>query len=210
MPPCIGHIPGGPKKRSKLESCIAVDLYYGASSNLDAWMSEHISTGVWSCIHARLFICDILHLKASTANQYTSLHVFTCSFKSTRLITCNSFDEVNWLIKKLRWPDKLISGSRRPRSLNDIPCLETRVARVTLMAYMASLRELGFASHLRERHPLLSLSDHAFLLSVYWSTGCRRWMSCTWKGACYHDCKWRHLSEYVKMQAKKLILQSCL
>ena len=35
------------------------------------------------------------------ASSHTSLHVFTCSFKSTRLITCNSFDEVNWLIKKL-------------------------------------------------------------------------------------------------------------
>ena len=31
------------------------------------------------------------------------------------------------------------------------------------MAYIASLRDLGFASDLRERHPLLSLSDHVFL-----------------------------------------------
>ena len=40
------------------------------------------------------------------------------------------------------------------------------MARATLVAYMASLRELGFASHLRERHPLLSLSDHVFLCQL--------------------------------------------
>ena len=60
------------------------------------------------CIHVRFFVCDILYLKASTADfafllafSHTPLHVFTCSCESTRLITCNSFYEVNWLIKKL-------------------------------------------------------------------------------------------------------------
>ena len=42
----------------------------------------------------------------------------------------------------------------------------TKVARVTSMAYMASLRHLGFASRLRERNPLLNLSGHAFLCQL--------------------------------------------
>ena len=59
-------------------------------------------------MHDRFFVYHMLHLKASTAKlaslrafSHTPLHVFTCSCKSTRLTTCNSFDEVNWLIKKL-------------------------------------------------------------------------------------------------------------
>ena len=138
-------------------------------------MSQHISTSVRSYIHARLFVCDISHFKASTAklafltaSSHTPPQVFTCSCKkNARLITCNSLDEVNWLIKKLpQMTGQTHKWESPPGSLNDIPCLETRVARVTLMAYMASLRHLGFASHLRARHPLLSLSHHLFLCQL--------------------------------------------
>ena len=43
----------------------------------------------------------------------------------------------------------------------------TKVARVTSMTYMANVMHLGFASHLRERNPLLGLSGHAFLCHLF-------------------------------------------
>ena len=99
-------------------------------------------------------------VKASTAklaflpaSSHTPLYVFTCSCKSTRLITCNSFDEVNWLIKKLAQMTGQTHKWETPSRISQVP--ENQDGGVTLMAYMASLRHLGFASHLRERHPLL-------------------------------------------------------
>ena len=98
----------GRKKRSELWSHIAVELHCGESSNLDGLMSQHISTSVWSCIHARLWDRDILQFKDSTAelgflpaSSHTRLCVFICNRDSTRFIACNSFNEVNQLINKL-------------------------------------------------------------------------------------------------------------
>ena len=125
-------------------------------------------------MHDRHFICHMLHFKASTAklaflptSSYTPLHVFTCSCKSTRLIICISFDEVNWLIKKLAQMTGQTHKWETPSRISQWhPVPRDQVGGVTLMAYMASLRHLGFACHLRERHPLLSLSDHILLCQL--------------------------------------------
>ena len=121
-------------------------------------------------------VCDISHFKASTAklaflpaSSHTPPQVFTCRCKKMRaFITCNSLDEVNWLIKKLpqmtgqthKWesPSKIsqwhpLSGDQGGEGDFD---------GLTWQAWGIS----GFASHLRARHPLLSLSHHLFLCQL--------------------------------------------
>ena len=71
-------------------------------------VTERGLTGIANIFRSRLSRLDDLlgagtvPLKASTADfafllafSHTPLHVFTCSCESTRLITCNSFYEVN-------------------------------------------------------------------------------------------------------------------